>query len=318
MHDRLYWSCVARTLRCAFSLFHPDSFRVDETVHICCMAQAITGVVCLWFEVTWKCGSEVVRKDLSSSCQREQLPHQTQSSAYGSESRNRTSTESIAGSDFFSPFCSGSVRCAQVRHQTWYLTFITWICHRICSPHLALARFDFWIWPQTRSETVVIRSLTCVKFHVHTARTNPEVCSSVVDLSRQPFGPKETRVCHELSATETKRSFQHVTRKKQQMMFAPVQEHVVASLPTTSYFFCSIDFPPARRGVQESPRRVRHSHSCRKVVILTPHGGRVDTFVCMCLIQPRCLKLVKLSFRTSRHHSPRRHGRLVPQFLARP
>ena len=25
-------------------------------------------------------------------------------------------------------------------------------------------------------------------------------CSSVVDLSRQPFGPKETRVCHELSS----------------------------------------------------------------------------------------------------------------------
>ena len=25
----------------AFSLFHPDSFGVDETVHICCMAQAI-------------------------------------------------------------------------------------------------------------------------------------------------------------------------------------------------------------------------------------------------------------------------------------
>ena len=48
----------------------------------------------------------------------------------------------------------------------------------------------------------------------------------------------------------SKSSLQHVT-KKQHIMFVDVQKHVVASLPRTSYF------PPERRGVQESSKRVR-------------------------------------------------------------
>ena len=44
---------------------------------------------------------------------------------------------------------------------------------------------------------------------------------------------------------------------KPQIMVADVQKHVVASLLRTSFCFCSVDFHPACRGVQENPRSAR-------------------------------------------------------------
>ena len=76
-------------LHSAFSSIHPDSFSVDSLSQreprtdawlkpSVLRDQLLTGVVCLWYQVTWKRGSGVVSTQLS---------HRTLSSARSSENR---------------------------------------------------------------------------------------------------------------------------------------------------------------------------------------------------------------------------------------